>query len=270
MNSTVYSPYTSLCLKVMGVIFIVGAFIDFITLAIPFNVIEPRWQLTFATSVVDRGIVPMLGIGFIVLGYWVEANFVTGRKAGFDLRLPAYLLASLLALLYLLIVPLHLNNIRTAQTDALEQISQQSGEAEQQLQQQFDQLEALAQDPQRLQQIDVQLQEVDRGLETGQFQGRPLNPQNRVRLQEVKAQLQNFKLLADDPQALEARLNELRTRLADARSDREGQAKTNAFKQGLRTGLNSLMLAVGYAVIGWFGLRAGRQKKASQPPAPEV
>ena len=59
-----------------------------------------------------------------------------------------------------------------------------------------------------------------------------------------------------NPEALEARLSELQTQLRDQTIQRENRAKTEALKQGIRTGLSSLLLAIGYLVMGWFGLQS--------------
>ncbi len=47
------------------------------------------------------------------------------------------------------------------------------------------------------------------------------------------------------------RLNQIRQR----RDEAEKQAKDNAWKSGLRIGISSLLLSIGYIIIGWTGLR---------------
>jgi hypothetical protein len=62
------SAYTSLVLKLSGVIFIVSALFDFISFAIPLQWQDVQWQIRFVTAIVDRGIVPMLGMMLILVG----------------------------------------------------------------------------------------------------------------------------------------------------------------------------------------------------------
>ena len=120
-----FSSYTTLTLKLIGIIFIISSFLDYITLAIPLRWQQAQWQIGFVTSVVDRGIVPMVGMGFILVGYWIDQTAGLSTKGSkLDLRLPAYVVASVLGLLFLLMVPLHLNNLNQAQNSALEQIEQ--------------------------------------------------------------------------------------------------------------------------------------------------
>lgn len=267
MNSTSpLSPYTSLCLKLVGIVLILSSLLDYLTLAIPFNVLEPEWQINFTTQIVDRGVVPLVGIVFLLIGYWIDGAVVSSNspRKSLDLRVPIFLLASALGLLFLLLVPLHLNNLRVASTSALEQIEQGAGEAENRLQTQFDQLNALSQDPQRLQQLNQQLTQIDSVLESGQVQGQTLQAQQRQQLQQRRAQLQNLRDLAQNPEALEAQLNQLQLQLREQILERENLARTEVLKQGLRIGLSSLLLAVGYIAIGWLGLRGmGKAKSRS-------
>ena len=262
MNTSTISPFTSLSLKLIGIILILSSLLDYITLAIPFQPLDAEWQISFTGQIVDRGIVPMVGIAFLLVGYWIDTSVgSTNKKPSFDLRLPIFILASLLGLIFLLLVPLHLNNLRTAQSTAIEQISQGANEAVDRIQSQFDQLKGLSQDPQRLQLLDSRIQDIDKAINSGQFQGQRLNPEQVQNLNQTKQQLQNFRELAKNPEALEERLNQLQTQLRDQKLDRENRAKTQAFKQGIRTGLSSLMLAVGYIAIGWLGM-----KKMGKPP----
>lgn len=263
MNNSTISPFTSLSLKLIGVILILSSLLDYITLAIPFQPLDATWQISFTGQIVDRGIVPMVGIAFVLVGYWIDASAGSAnKKSTFDLRLPVFILASLMGLIFLLLVPLHLNNLREAQSNAINQINQGAGEAENRIKTQFDQLNNLSQDPQRLQQLDSRIAEINTAINSGQVQGQRLNPEQLQNLNQTKQQIQNFRELAKNPEALEARLTELQTQLRDQKTERGNRAKTEAFKQGIRTGLSSLMLAIGYIAIGWLGLK----KMGGKPP----
>jgi DNA repair ATPase RecN len=160
-----------------------------------------------------------------------------------------------LGFIFLILVPLHLNNLRLVSSDAFAQLEQRAEEAETRISEQYEQLNAISTDPQRLELLESRITEIDNAISSGQFQGQNLNPQQLQQLQQTRQQLQNFRELAQNPEALEARLSELQTQLRDQKLEREGRAKTEAFKQGIRTGLSSLLLAIGYLVMGWFGLQ---------------
>ena len=261
MSNSQASKFTSLSLKVVGIILIVSSLLDYITLAIPFQPLNSQWQIAFTGQIVDRGIVPMVGISFMLVAYWIESS-VTVKNSGFGIRLPVFILSLLLGFVFLILVPLHLNNLRLVSADAFTQLEQRAEEAETRISEQYEQLNAISSDPQRLELLEGRIAELDNAIGSGQFQGQNLNPQQVQQLQQTKQQLQNFRELAENPEALEARLSELQTQLRDQKLERENRAKTEAFKQGIRTGLSSLLLAIGYLVMGWFGLQGTGKGKA--------
>ncbi|WLT36990.1 hypothetical protein NON20_13080 [Synechocystis sp. B12] len=55
----------------------------FFSLIFPLQMADPQWQLTTITGIVDRGIVPMLGMGLISLGYLVDTM---AKTAGASLK----------------------------------------------------------------------------------------------------------------------------------------------------------------------------------------
>ncbi len=243
------SSFVSLALKLMGVIFILSALLDYLTLAIP-----PQWQINFATSIVDRGIVPLVGIAIILIAYWIDSVSEKGQKSGLDLRLPVYILSILLGALFIVLIPLHLSNLGKLQSTALSEIQKGSEQGQGQIETFLVNLNTLAQNPQLLTKA---IQQSSRSIETGEFQGKKLAAPQLERLKQEKDQLQQLNELAKNPKKLkekvEAIKNELQTRLVAQKQDAEGRAKTEALKQGLRTGLSSLMLAVGYGTIGALG-----------------
>lgn len=253
------SKYTTLCLKLAGLIFILSFLLDTLTFAIPFQWQNSQWQIGFVTAIVDRGIVPMVGMVLIVLASWIDSTLNTPAataKASTFLKIFTFILASLLGLLFLLLIPIHFNNINQVKTNALEQIQKGADQGEEQIKQFLANLNNLSQNPQLLTQEIAQRTQV---IESGQFQGRPLTEQQLVQLRQQKDQLQNLRDLARKPADFKKRLDEIRnqlqTQLLDRRREAENQANTEALKQWLRICLSSLMLAIGYSVIGWLGLR---------------
>ncbi len=270
MNSPTLSPYTSLCLKFVGAILVLSSLIDYIALAIPPNFLDTTWQINFTNSLVDRGIVPMVGMCFLLVGYWMSTSDSSGAMAKLDMRLPAFILACILSLTFLLLVPLHLNNLSQASAKVLTQIESGANEAETRIKTQFDQLKTLSQNPAQLKSIDTQLTQLTQAISTGTYQGRKLTTQEIQQLEGTKTQLQGFRELAKDQKALNKRLEELQNQLKSQKQERENTAKTEVIKQGIRTGLSSLMLAIGYAIIGWFGIKSvgtGGSPSIRKPPA---
>lgn len=244
-STSVYSPYTALALKIVGLIMIVSSLLDFIILAIPFEPLKPEWQFGFTTQMVDRGVIPMVGMAFLFIGYWISSNMgmpsSESRSVVTDLRFWALLLAIVLGLLFLLLVPLHFKNVGQQSSQALEQISQRATQAETELKNQTDQVSALVKDPKRL-------EELDKAISGGQLQGEQLQ-----RAQAIRDQLLAIK---QDPNALKDRIDKAQTQIRTGKLDAEKQARTAALKSGIRTGISSLLLAIGYSIIGAMGLRS--------------
>jgi hypothetical protein len=244
-SSSVYSPFTARTLKIVGLIMILYSLLDYIILAIPFNALQREWQLGITTQVVDRGITPMVGIALLMAGYWIDSSIgaLQNKQKPLvqDLRFWTLLLSSLLGLIYLLLVPLHINNTLWLKNQDFQKIEQQATQASAQLDNRIKQVDALVKDPQKLSQL-------DKAITSGQVQGEQL-----AQAQAIKQQLQTFK---QDPKALGQQVETVKTQIRNGKQQAEQQATTKALKLGLRTGLVSALLALGYIAIGWMGLRS--------------
>ncbi len=270
-----YPAFTSLSLKLIGVIFILSSLLDYVTLAFPLNFQSQPWQIGLVTNIVDRGVVPLVGMAFILVGYFIDSvgDASPLKKSTFNLKLPVYILAAVLGLVFLLMVPLHLNNLNIAKTDALERIQQGAGQGAEQIGAFLTQVDTLSKNPGQLNQ---QIQRLNQAIETGQVQGRQLNAQQLETFRQQRDQLQGLRDLAQNPEEYKNRTqelkNQLETQLQDRRKQAESRATTEALKQSFRIGLSSLMLAIVYSVIGWIGLKsvmsAPRGPKAA--PRPKV
>ncbi|MFN6463343.1 MAG: HpsJ family protein [Nostoc sp. DedVER02] len=271
------SVSTALTVKVVGIICLLSFFVDFLILLLPFQPTDRVWQINLATALVDRGIVPLVGLGLLFAAYWIEnADAGSDRPQGIDLRFPAVILSSLLGLMFLLIFPLHLNNVNQAKTQTLNRISQEADQAEAQLNNRFTQLQAQLNTDQGKAQLDqlrtqtkAQFSEIlkddqkyKQALESSQI---PAN---------IKELLKKAKT---DPQALDKAIEQqtdiqtLRTQqlsqVRQRRDDAQQQAKDTAWKSGLRIGISSLLLSIGYIIIGWTGLKGMGAAQGGKPRA---
>ncbi|MEA5418160.1 HpsJ family protein [Spirulina sp. CCNP1310] len=244
MSNPAFSQFSALALKVVGVILILSSLLDYVILLIPFNPMNPDWQISFTNQIVDRGIIPMVGISFLVVGYWLESaisNLPSGKISFTDLRFWSFLLAAILGLVFLLLVPVHLSNLGRASTQAMQQIEQSATQAEEQIAGQLEQVTELLGDNNRI-------QELDAAIASGQVQGEQLQ-----QLQTIRQQIEELK---GNPEAIEEQANQARTQLQEQRKEAENQAKLTAFKSGFRIGISSFLLSIGYLVIGGMGFRS--------------
>jgi hypothetical protein len=239
-------------LQIVGLVLIVSTLLDYIVLLLPPDFGNRAWTMNVVTQMVDRGIVPLVGLALLLTSGWVDEigdRSERRAKSAGSIRLAAFALSSLLALIFLLSIPLHVNNVRLEQADALTKVGEEAKKAlanpesviGPQLAQSRAQVEALLRDPKLLNDAIAA---------------------KRVSTEQV-AQLQKFK---DNPASLDqffaeqakAGVEQLKSRVQVDKLKLEGDVQQKAMKSGLRTGLSSLLLFAGYALIGWNGLRGIR------------
>lgn len=258
----------SLSLKLVGIICIVSFFLDFLFLLIPFQPTDKLWQINLCRNLVDRGIVPMVGIAAMLTAYWFDSVDEGSRPSPFNLKLPTFMIASLLGLIFLLIFPLHLNNVNQVKIQTLTRIGQEADQLENQVKNQLAQVQTQLGNDQVKAAVEKQRTELKQQLSTQlgelvkdeQKYNQALNNNQLPAAQKdlLKQYKTNPKALDDfiaqqtDPQQL------ANQRITQIRSQKEQELKKtsdDAIKE-LRTGLSSLLLAIGYIIIGWTGLRS--------------
>ncbi|MBW4615706.1 MAG: HpsJ family protein [Desmonostoc vinosum HA7617-LM4] len=268
-------------LKVVGIICILLFFADFVVFLLDFSPTNKQSQIVLATALVDRGIVPLIGLGLLFAAYWIDsADAVSDRPQGVDLRFPALILSSVLGLMFLLIFPLHLNNVRQFSTQTVTQITQRADLQENQLKAELNQV---------LTQLQTTLNTEQGKAQIEQFRNQA-RPQLKTQINDLLKDEKKYKQALDNPQVapelkellkkvkaapqeLDKELDKLIAQVTDPqgratqkanqqlnliRTQKEAdekQAKDGAWKSGLRIGISSLLLSIGYIVIGWIGLR---------------
>jgi flagellar biosynthesis GTPase FlhF len=263
MNSNVAAVTASRTLKVVGIILILSFLVDFLILLFPFQPTNRVWQIDLATALVDRGIVPMVGLGMLFAGYWIDSVSESSRTV-VDLRFPSLILSSILGLLFLLIFPLHLNNVRQASAQSVEQINRNAEQAESQLKNQLTQVQAQLNNTQVQEALEKQKAQIKNQfselIKDEQRYKQALNNPNVPQAQkdllkkfkENPAELDKFIAQQSDPQTL---ANQQLSQIRERKEEAEKQARERAWRSGLRIGMSSLLLAIGYIIIGWAGLR---------------
>ena len=255
---------TSRTMKVVGIILILSFLVDILILSFPPQPTNTAWQTGLATAFVDRGIVPMVGLGMLFAGHWVD-SFDDSSPSGIDLRFPALILSSILGLVFLLIFPIHLNNVRQISERDVAQVTARAEQAESQVQGQLQQVQARLNTDEAKAQIEEQKKKIrDQFSELLKDDTRYNEALKNTRIpQQQKDLLKKFK---EDPKALDAFIAEqsdptqlANQRLSQIRQDKQAavkRAKDSAWKSGLRVGMSSLLLSIGYIIIGWTGLRS--------------
>ncbi|MDF5718707.1 MAG: HpsJ family protein [Rhizonema sp. NSF051] len=275
-NNSLATMNASRTLKVAGIILILSFFVDFLILLFPVQPTNKGWLIELATALVDRGIVPMIGISLLFAGYWIDTPD-DGRPQGIDLRFPALILSSVLGLMFLLIFPLHLNNVRQASDQTVTQINKDAEQRENLLKTKLSQVEAQLGNDQVKAALEKQKSQVKEQFTTllkddQRYKEALNNPnlpaQQKELLKKFKAnpqELDKFIAQQADPQA---QANQQLGQIRNRKEEDEKQAKDVAWKSGLRIGIGSLLLSIGYIIIGWAGIRGmGAVQSGKRVPA---
>lgn len=256
-------------LKLVGLILILSSFLDYAILLLPPSIPSTvpaeqasltflQWQQNVTSQLIDRGVIPMVGLAFLFIAFWIDSNTgVPSRKGLQNLLKPgALVLSALLGLAFLLPIPLlNVNSSRLLKAQANQQINQGAEQAETQIKSQSQQLSTLAQNDQLLSQL-------DQAISTGQIQGAQLNPAQLDQLKERRDLLQKAK---QDPKSINQLVEQRQTQIRSQKQQAQKQAQDQFLKSVVRSGLSSLLLAIGYlgiAVLGLAslgGLKAGRR-----------
>lgn len=247
------SPLASRTLLVVGLVLVLSALVDYLVLLIPPDFSERGRQIALASQFVDRGVVPLVGITFLLLGSWIQTALEGGRSRSLNrsARLGSMVLAMLLSLLFLLLVPLHFNNVRLQKNASVEEINAQATQAQSNLDQAVQ--AQLEQERNRIQSLLQNEQLLNDAIASGQLQG------------EQVALLQQFK---DQPDSVETYLQgeaeketlRLTTEISDRQTEAIAEAQTLAWKTSSRTVLSSLLLAIAYGILAWTGLQSSPAK----------
>jgi hypothetical protein len=240
MQPTVSSFLTPLALKTAGAVLILSSLIDLIfmlwfppeTLVLEGN----RWWLYATSQLVDRGLLPLVGIAFVVAGDWIKiVSTEDGGERGNNWRIGTFSLASLLGLIFILIMPFQLITTNDFKAQDLKKIGDEASQVQAGIKNNLQQIDALSKDK-----VKEQLTAIDKEIASGQAQGERL------------ANLQLNKLLLTDPKKFAQKADQ---NLQVQKQKRETQVSTRMIQTGVRTSLASVLLAIAYITIGWTGLR---------------
>lgn len=266
INSAEFPLLATRTLKLVGVILILVSLLDFVILSSPFNPLNRTWQINFATQLVDRGVVPLVGLALLFAGYWIDS--ITGdhpntHSSFLGGRFWALLFSSLLGLLFLLLVPLHTNNVIQARVQTIQQINQDAGQAQARLQSQLGNPQAEAAIENQQSQLKSQIGALLQNEQLlNQALGSPQVPEQFKNLvRKAQANPQGLDELLKQQFNTEALRNQGLSQIQGRQTEAVQQAEQEAWRSGLRVGFSSLLLAVGYIVIGWTGLRNLRMNR---------
>ena len=255
-NSSPISPLVARSLQLVGVVMIVSFMLDAVTLLYPPNLVNVQWRLGYTSQIVDRGVIPLVGIAFVLAGIWVNSSSESSGSLQNLLKTGSVVVASVLGVMFLLIAPLHAVDTIRNRDQVLSNIEQQASRAENRLENQLNNPQFQANLEQRQEQFVNQIQELIA---------------NEQRLDELLASGEVSEQQADlltqfkeNPGAIEEFAEQQAGRLPNNALGEIRQRKLRAERQIGQTAVRSLsralssgLLAVAYIGIGLTGLTGG-------------
>lgn len=239
-------PLAAKVAKIIGMVLILGVFLDYLVLFISPGpgFLDIDWRVGTYAQMIDRGIVPLIGIGFILIGDWIP-NPIEAFENNIG-KIILFILAILLGFIFLFLTPFTFLDIGRQRDTTLQRISQEALQAEAQI------------DPRLQAEVERQRtlinswlrddQQLNQAIAAGLF------PREQVSL------LEKFK---QNPESIEEYLetesgkarSKFQTEIRTRKSNAENQTKNNALSGQIRNCLRSLLIAGGYAIVGAIGLR---------------
>ncbi|NEP54148.1 MAG: hypothetical protein F6K65_37305, partial [Moorea sp. SIO3C2] len=156
------------------------------------------------------------------------------------------LLACILGLIFAILTPVHMNNVRLQSSEALTQVSTEADQATTQLEQRLD--AEVTQQRARISGLLSNPEQIEQLIASGEVTA------------EQAAQIRQFE---DNPESLDEFLsgqasqlrNRLETEIGSRREEATKRVRSEATKASIRISLSSILLAVGYLAIGISGVR---------------
>jgi len=251
-----FSANVSAILKGVGLLLVLVSLFDF-CFQMAFSGLPPqassldnlRWQVTLVIEAVNRGSLLLVSLIVFLLGFWVDqvSNLVQPRrKLWRSLGVLIFVISGLIGLSFLLVVPLHFNNTRLVRQEMLEQIDQRATQAETELRNTLDaeisrqrsQIGGILQNPDQL----------DQAIKSGQ-----VSNQEATLLKQFQQNPQSLEqFLTSQARQIEA---QRQSEIKNTQTNAEQQVRAEAVRTGFRGGLLCLMLAIGFTVVSWVGVR---------------
>jgi hypothetical protein len=232
---------TSLVLPLVGIVLILTFLFDFVIRLFGMQWDKPDIQLNFLNELIDRGVIPLIGLALVYAGFWLNKilnskSDVEDRPITSPISNPqfwTFVFASLLGLVFLLLMPLHFSATGNIINAAVTRADQQEAQIK------F----GIQQEQQQIQQVLVVPGQVDEILKAKKLPAE---------------QLALFEELKKDPKALDKRAAQKLEEMKKQKQQVLNQVNQEVGLNRWRAEIRSLLLSLGFIAIGWTGLRDAR------------
>jgi CHASE3 domain sensor protein len=259
------SSFTSLILKLAGLLLVLGVLVDGLIAAFPPNFTDSEWVATLINEWVGRGNIALVGLALILFGVWA-GQYAAGGESRRQQPAKGWLFwalafSALFGTLFLLMAPIYVRSSQLASAAESREINEAAAAAETQLNNQLEaqrnQVSAVLSNQELLDQLQQQLQSTNE-----------LSEQEQTFLQGIQEILQEVE---DDPAALDRKVEEAREQGTQEIQEQQQQAIADLTaemrKSRIRVALNSLLFALGAFWLAGSTLNATRQQARSKRPS---
>ena len=243
LNSRQLSPLLAIACRSTGAIMIAATLVSMLVLPWPYQFQDREWLLfRFVTPLVDRGIIALLGIVLVLGSCWID-SITRDSQSKTDKKSPLPLISlsvsGLFAALFGLLLILHLWNLFQWRTEQITSVAEQAAEAETQLTQQVDQQKEL---------ISTLLENTglrQDAIERGQIPGEVV-----ALLEQLDNNPDNFSTFEEQ---IKEGLSDRQQEIGLRRQELQKEVANRALKSGLMTGVDSLLLTIGFGLVAGTG-----------------
>lgn len=251
LNSRQLSPLLAIACRSTGAIMIVATIVSMIIFPWPYDFQNREWLLfQFVTPIVDRGIIALLGIVLILGSCWIDSitrDTQSNSAKKSPLPLLSFSISGVFALLFGILLILHLWNLfqwRAEQIDlAATEAAEQIAEAEAQLNQRVDQLKD-----------EIGILWENTGLRQNAIEQGQVPNEIVALLEQLDNDPEYFNTFEEN---INNDLSENQQRIEQEMGLRRQEFQKNvadrALKSGLMTGIDSLLLIIGFGLVAVTG-----------------
>ena len=251
-------PIASQILTIVGIILVLTFFLDIlVSLGSP-QLDNSEWQLKFMDELLNRGVTPLIGLALICTGSWfkrISTKPSVGRSHNNpwqDSKFWTFIIASLLGLLFVVMVPFHYLKTGELISQLVTQVNQQADQRKEFIKQERQQLQ---QSQKGWEEIQKEPQKLDQRIQDPRTP-----PQEKAALQQLKqdASTRDEKIQGQLTQIKQRseQLTQQENSLKEQKQEAIDRANGDGLIKRIRAALRSVLLAIGFVTIGWMGGRS--------------
>jgi uncharacterized membrane protein len=223
-------------------VLIISTIVDIAFTLLPYQINDGRWWNLATAEIVNRGLLPLVGIIFWLIADWIESvSKDAGGRRSQTLTKVVTGLAIALGVIFLAIVPFQVFSSNSDRDKLMTINKEEKTQAEASVKQK----KAFLSDKTKVQQ---KIAELDKAVKDGNIQGQDL-----AKVGAYKAEIEK---MSKDPAKAEAADMAI---INKAQQDKDNIATAQMWKTGIRAALASLLLSAGYGFIGFNNLRGQKR-----------